>query len=62
MEHQPYSLDLAPNDFQPFAEIKSDLKGRRFRDTEDAQKNVTTALKAISKQEFQKCYLQWQHR
>jgi len=48
MEHPPYSTDLAPNDFWLFPKIKSALKGRRFQDTEDIQRNVTTTLKAIS--------------
>jgi hypothetical protein len=40
-------------------QIKSALKGRRFQDTEEIQKKkkkkkVTTALKAIPQQDFQK--------
>jgi hypothetical protein len=38
MEHPPYSLDLAPNDFQLFPKIKSASKGQRFRDSEDIKK------------------------
>jgi hypothetical protein len=45
MEHSPYSPDLVPNNL--FPELKFALKGRRFQDTEDIQKNVMTALKAI---------------
>jgi transposase len=56
MEHPPYSPDLAPNDFWLFQKIKSALKEPRFQDTEDVQKNVMTALKAILQQEFQKCF------
>jgi hypothetical protein len=44
------------------SKTKSDLKGRRFQDTEDIQKNVTMALKAVPQQEFLKCFQQWQHR
>jgi histone-lysine N-methyltransferase SETMAR len=47
MEHPPYSPDLASNDLWLFPKIKSTLKGRRFQDTEDIKKCVTTALKAI---------------
>jgi hypothetical protein len=32
------------------SEIMSALKGRRFQDIEDIQKNVTTALKVVSMQ------------
>jgi hypothetical protein len=62
MNHPPFSPYLAPNDFLLFQKIKTVLKGRRFQDTEVIQNNVTTALKAIPQQEFQKVFLQWQHR
>jgi hypothetical protein len=39
VEHTPYAPDLAPNDFWLFTQIKSALKRRRFRDTEDIQKS-----------------------
>jgi hypothetical protein len=61
MEHPSYSHDLTLNDFWLFQGIKSALKGRRYQDTEDIQKNVMTTLKAIPQQEFQKCFQQWQH-
>jgi len=54
MQHSPCSLDLAPNDFWLFHKIKSALKGWRFQDVEDIQKNMTTALKSVTQQEFQK--------
>jgi hypothetical protein len=47
MEHPPYSLDLAPNDFLLLPEIKSTFRGRRFQDIEHTQRNVTTPLKAV---------------
>jgi hypothetical protein len=62
MEHPSYSPDLAPNDFWLFQKIKSTLMGRKFQDIEDIHKNLTTALKAIPRQEFQKYIPQWQHR
>jgi hypothetical protein len=40
----PHSTDLVPNDSWLFSEMKSDLKGRIFQDSEDIQNNVTTAL------------------
>jgi hypothetical protein len=52
---------LVPNDFQLYPKIKTALKGRRFQDTEDIQKNVMMALKAIPQQEFQKYFQQQQH-
>jgi hypothetical protein len=59
MEHPLYSHNLVPNYFWLFTEIKSALKGRRFQDIEDIRKQVTTALKAVPQQEFQKCFQQW---
>ena len=32
IQHDPYSLDLAPFDFAFFPQLKSDLHGKRFRD------------------------------
>jgi hypothetical protein len=49
------------SDFWLFPKLKSALKGQRFQDIEDIQKNVMMALKAILQQEFQKCFQQWQH-
>jgi hypothetical protein len=62
MEHPPCSPDLASNNLWLFPKIKSVLKGRRFQDVEDIQRNVTIALKTIPQHEFQKCFQQWQHR
>jgi histone-lysine N-methyltransferase SETMAR len=39
---RPYSPDLSPPEFFLFPEIKSTLKGRRFEDTEDIKRNVTS--------------------
>jgi hypothetical protein len=47
MEHPPCPPDLASNGFSLFPKMKSALNGRRFQDTEDINKNVTTVLKAI---------------
>jgi len=52
MGHPYYSPGLAPNNVWMYPNIKSALKGRRFQDTEDLQKNVTMALKTLPKQEF----------
>jgi hypothetical protein len=51
MEYPPSSPDLALKDFWPFPKIKTALKGGRFQVIEDIHKN-----------EFQKCFQQWQHR
>jgi len=59
MEHQPFSSDMALNDFWLFPKIKSALGGRRFQDIEDIQQNVMTALKAVQHQGSKKCYHHW---
>jgi hypothetical protein len=38
------------------------LKGTNISGYWRHRKNVMTVLKAVPKQEFQKCYQQWQHR
>jgi transposase len=53
----PSSPDLVPNDWL-FPRIKSALNGRSFQVIEDILKNVTTALKALPRQVFQKCFQQ----
>jgi hypothetical protein len=40
------------------SKIKSALKRRKSRDIVEIKKKVTTALKAIQQQEFQKCFQQ----
>jgi hypothetical protein len=47
IEYPPSSPHLALNDFWLFPEIKSALKGRRFHDIENFQKNMAMSLKAI---------------
>jgi hypothetical protein len=60
MEHPPCSSDLTPKEFC-LQEINSALQGRRFQNFENI-KNMTTALKAIPEQEFQKYFQHWEHR
>jgi hypothetical protein len=38
IENPPCFPDLAPDDFWQFPKIKFDLKGRKFQDTEETQK------------------------
>jgi hypothetical protein len=46
--------------FWPFPEIKSALKERRLKHTEDIERNVTS-LKAIQQQVFQKYFQHGQY-
>jgi hypothetical protein len=61
MEHLPCSPSLVLNDLWLFPEIKSALKGQKFQNIKDMQRNVTTALKVILQQELQNCFHWWQH-
>jgi len=58
----PYSPDLAPCDFFLFPQLKKTMKGRRFDYIEDIQANVMRQLRAITKSDYQRCFLQWQER
>ena len=60
LQHQPYSPDLALCDFFLFPRLKKVLKGHRFEATEDIKRNSTKTLLDIPKEEFAKCFQQWQ--
>ncbi|GFX43478.1 hypothetical protein TNCV_4874981 [Trichonephila clavipes] len=50
--HPPFLPDLNPPDFFLFSRLKLALKGRRFRDISDIQRNVTMLLSTISEEDF----------
>jgi hypothetical protein len=52
MGHSPYSPDLAPCYFWLFAKLKNALKGQRFADIPDIQRNVTTYCEVFRKTIF----------
>jgi histone-lysine N-methyltransferase SETMAR len=56
MDHPPYSPDLAPRDFWLFPKLKNALKGQRFADLSDVQRNVKTLLRGIPENDFQDCF------
>jgi len=45
-----------------FPRLKKVLKGHRFEATEDIKRNSTKTLLDIPKEEFAKCFQQWQKR
>jgi histone-lysine N-methyltransferase SETMAR len=61
MDHPTYSPDLAPCDFRLFPKLKNALKGQRFADLSDIQRNVKTLLQGILENDFQDCFQQWHH-
>ena len=62
LQQPPYSPDLAPCDFFLFPRLKKVLKGHPFEAMEDIKQNSTKTLLDIPKEEFAKCFQQWQHR
>jgi len=60
LQQPPYSPDLAPCDFFLFQMLKKFLKGHRFEATEDIKRNSTKTLSDNPKEEFAKCFQQWQ--
>ena len=62
LQQPPYSPDLAPCDFFLFPRLKKVLKGHQFEATEDIKRNSTKTLLDILKEEFAKCFQQWQQR
>ncbi|GFW56518.1 histone-lysine N-methyltransferase SETMAR [Trichonephila clavipes] len=52
IEHPPYWLDLDPLDFFPFPRLKIAVKGKRFHDIPDIQRNVARFLNPIPKEDF----------
>jgi len=62
MDNPPYSPDLAPCDFWLFPKLKIALKGQRFADLSEIQRNVKTLLRGILENDFQDCFRQLHHR
>ena len=62
LQKPPYSPDLTPCDFFLFPGLKKVLKGQQFKATEDIKRNLTKTLLDIPKEEFAKCFQQWQKR
>jgi len=62
LQQPPYSPDLAPCDFFLFQRLKKVLKGHLFETMDDIKRNSTKTLLDILKEEFTKCFQQWQKR
>jgi hypothetical protein len=60
MNHPPYSPDLAPCDFWLFPKLKIALKGQRFADIADIQRNMML-LQGILENDFQDCFWRWHY-
>jgi len=58
----PYPPDLAPADFFLLPNLKSSLKGRRFRTVEEIEENSIRDLRAIPQNTFQDALQNWKKR
>jgi hypothetical protein len=54
--HQLHSSVLAPADFFLFPRLKTTLKGRRLKTTEEIQENAIRKLRAITEIAFQEAF------
>ena len=59
LEHPLYSADLAPCDFFLFPQIKSVLKGTRFKSIDAVKAKVTELTNKLSEDDLQHCFQQW---
>jgi len=60
LQQPPYSPDLAPFDFFLFPRLEKVLNGHGSEATENIKRNSTKILLDIPKEEFAKCFQQWQ--
>ncbi|EFN87778.1 hypothetical protein EAI_10319, partial [Harpegnathos saltator] len=56
IQQPPNSPDLAPCDFFLFGRFKKPLRGTCFSSQEEIMEKSKTALMAIPKTEYQKCF------
>ena len=54
--HPPYSPDLAPADFFLFPKLKNAMKGGRFDNVPDIQRNVTRIMNSIPAEQFKRAF------
>jgi hypothetical protein len=60
--HPPYSPDLVTCDFSQFPKMKLKLKRRRFDSIEEIQTESQNAMKTLTRNNFQKCFLSCKSR
>ena len=60
LEEPPYSPDLAPCAFFLFPKLKEIIKGTCFEGVEAIKRAVTTELRGMPEESFQKCIEAWQ--
>ena len=58
-QNPPYSPDLSPCDFFLFGRLKSQLRGIRFNDDNDMLSALDSAIRDLTKEDFQNCFSDW---
>ncbi len=53
LAHPPYSLDLAPNDYFLYPELKKQMRGVVYRNVQEVQQAALTILRAIPQDKFE---------
>jgi hypothetical protein len=61
-DHTPYSLDLAPSDFDLFGKLKGQMAGSEFESTEDLLATIRQLTNAISRKELESVFEKWERR
>lgn len=62
VQHPPYSPDLAPCDFFLFPRMKNNLKGTRFKSTQELKEASRKYLQGLLKKDFQEAFQDWERR
>jgi hypothetical protein len=61
-ENPRYSPDLAPSDFHLFGKLKEQMTGNEFESTEDLLATIRRLTNAISREEFESVFQEWERR
>jgi hypothetical protein len=61
-DHQPYSPDLALSDFYLFGKLKGQMAGSEFESTEDLLAMFRRLTNAISREELESVFQEWERR
>lgn len=62
LEHQPYSPDLAPIDFEYFPHLKEHLRGQRFDTVDELMRETLKFNKGLGREWFAGVFDKWVKR
>jgi hypothetical protein len=61
-DHPPYSPDFAPFDFYLVGKLKGQMAGSEFESTEDLLTTIRLLTNAISREELESVFQEWEKR